>query len=1657
VADAQAVTDVSLLMGGLTPSDDQYYPTVVLTTLMNLLKDPSNLSLHQNIMDAVMNIYTTMGLQCVTFLNQVVPGFITVIQNAVSNREEGFFSQLAQLVRIVKQHIRPWLPQIIDLITTFWHRSPFAHATMLHLIENIARSLEGEFKIYLAQLLPLMLGVLDSDRSAKRSPSERVLHAFLVFGASAEEYMHLIIPVMIRMFDPQSAQPIFLRKMAMESLGKLSKQINLSEFAARIVHPLTRVMAGNDPKLRQTAVDTLCALVFQMGTEYLNFVPTVKKVMTTYRIQHANYSLIISKLQRGEALPQDLSPDAHYRDEDAEQGVAEPENKNIAVNQQHLKNAWEAGNRSTKEDWAEWMRRINTEMLKESPQPALRACYSLALANDRTARALFNSAFVSCFGQLFPHYQLELCRNIETALSSENIGPDVVQTILNLAEFMEHDDKALPIDVRALGQYAGKCHAFAKALHYKELEFDADQSPNAVEALISINNQLQQADAAFGILNRAQTYNDVDLKETWYEKLNRWEEALASYEKREKDEPYNFEVTMGKMRCLHALGNWDSLSAEAEDKWVRAATDGHQRYIAPLAAAAAWGLGQWELMDKYLGAMNRDTADKAFFGAILSIQRNQFVEANSHIAQAREGLDSELSALLKESYTRAYGVIVRVQMLAELEEIIAYKQFRRYPEKQALMRSTWDKRLKGCQQNVEVWQRMLKVRALVVSPHENEEMWIRFANLCRKSKRSGLARKALQSLVPANRELFSVPKDDDTPHAVSFAILKYMWSEPGQQGNALHILNGFSHRLSEFERLEKKATAKDLPQHKLANGTNGAPAHGISAATYINGHVKDNYVENPTETQQLLAKCYLKQGKWQQYMAPNSWRTDHAASILNSFAASTKNNPKWHKAWHAWALANFDIVTSLTAPPEIDPRASSDAGRHNKNLTRDTKELSYPEVMKYVVPAIQGFFKSIALSSTSSMQDTLRLLTLWFAHGKHVEVTREVSDGFKTVSIDTWLGVIPQLIARINQSSKQVRHAVHVLLCEVGRAHPQALVYPLTVSMKSEVHSRSEAAHGIMKNMRQHSPKLVEQAELVSTELVRIAVLWHEQWYEALEEASRLYFGDDNVDAMFATLNPLHDLLDRGPQTLREVSFIQAFGRDLHEAREWCVSYNRTFDRGDLQAAWDVYYQVFQKIKRQLQSINNVELQYVSPSLREARDLDLAVPGTYQSGKAIIRIASFEENARVINSKQRPRELRMTGSDGATYGFLLKGREDIRQDERVMQLFGLVNNLLANDPESLKRHLNIQRYSAVPLSHQCGLLGWVPHSDTLHELIRSYRESRKILINIEHRIMLQMAPDYDNLTLMQKVEVFTYAMDNTTGKDLYRVLWLKSKSSEAWLNRRTNYIRSLAVMSMVGYILGLGDRHPSNLMMDKITGNIVHIDFGDCFEVAMHREKYPERVPFRLTRMLTYAMEVSTIEGSYRTTCEHVMRVLRDNKESLMAVLEAFIHDPLLTWRLDPREDTFDPTFPDERRASIFDTSDEQVTARQAADAAQFGSLIGRPRARSSTTGPRPAVPITPANVGLNNAINGAVGNVPAGPQVKEDPEQAKEVQNERALQVLARVKEKLTGRDFGPNYEYNVKGQVDRLLAEATGLENLCQHYIGESCMHWTNLGQLC
>ncbi|KAI7521619.1 TOR1 phosphatidylinositol 3-kinase, partial [Hortaea werneckii] len=375
-AEAEAESDVTLIMKGITPSNEEYYPTVVINTLMQMLKEDTLRQYHSSAVEAVMSIYATMGMKCVPFLPTVVPGIVSVLKEAQSDdRLEGYFNQLSLLVKIVRQHIRPHLPIILHAVAEHWYTSTRLQATMLSLIESIARSLEGEFKIYLANVLPLMLGVLDTDArtDAGKAACQRVLHAFLVFGSSAEEYMHLIIPVIVRMFDIDRPRPKEVRRAAIETIGRMSRQVNISEFAAKVIHPLSRVLTASDQTLKLAAMETLCALVFQLGPDYLHFVPTIDKILAQQKINHTAYALIVNKLKRNEPLPQDLSPDERFGDEDDDQYPTEIATKKLAVNQQHLKNAWEASQKSTKDDWIEWMRRFSVELLKESPQQALRA------------------------------------------------------------------------------------------------------------------------------------------------------------------------------------------------------------------------------------------------------------------------------------------------------------------------------------------------------------------------------------------------------------------------------------------------------------------------------------------------------------------------------------------------------------------------------------------------------------------------------------------------------------------------------------------------------------------------------------------------------------------------------------------------------------------------------------------------------------------------------------------------------------------------------------------------------------------------------------------------------------------------------------------------------------------------------------------------------------------------------------------------------------------------------------------------------------------------------------------------------------------------------------------------------------------------------------
>jgi FKBP12-rapamycin complex-associated protein len=390
---------------------------------------------------------------------------------------------------------------------------------------------------------------------------------------------------------------------------------------------------------------------------------------------------------------------------------------------------------------------------------------------------------------------------------------------------------------------------------------------------------------------------------------------------------------------------------------------------------------------------------------------------------------------------------------------------------------------------------------------------------------------------------------------------------------------------------------------------------------------------------QLISKCYLRLGAWQ-YEIHSMTDETILTDIMKNYEHACTYDDSNYKAWNAYAVLNYDAVNHFkqriqdlsrsgqqsTLPPispatpsilmadpfTSPPRNQQQSGQgsipgmqqtipsvipvQTTETSNEAYRLLTQKMVHCTIPAVKGLLKSIVLSKAKHcLQNTLRLLTLWFEYGQYRDVNDVLVEGIRTVPVEVWLQVLPQLIARIDSPRTSVHQLIRHLLIDVGRQHPQALIYPLVVASKSVVREREAAANRVLNQMREHSPILVQQAVLVSEELIRISILWHEKWHEGLEEASRQYFGEKNIAGMIETLEPLHNAIERGSTTLSERTFLDSYSNDLAQAHECIRRFNRSRDAREIHQAWDLYHQVFKRIHTQLPNITSLELDHVSP------------------------------------------------------------------------------------------------------------------------------------------------------------------------------------------------------------------------------------------------------------------------------------------------------------------------------------------------------------------------------------------------------------------------------------------------------------------------------
>lgn len=265
-------------------------------------------------------------------------------------------------------------------------------------------------------------------------------------------------------------------------------------------------------------------------------------------------------------------------------------------------------------------------------------------------------------------------------------------------------------------------------------------------------------------------------------------------------------------------------------------------------------------------------------------------------------------------------------------------------------------------------------------------------------------------------------------------------------------------------------------------------------------------------------------------------------------------------------------------------------------------------------------------------------------------------------------------------------------------------------------------------------------------------------------------------------------------------------------------------------------------------------------------------------------IHSYSENVKVLHSNTKPVLIELTTMAGRKVRLICKKNDDLTKDYHFNKIVEMCNDLLMKDEQTKIQSMAATTFSVIPLAKQGGIIefieGVTPYYDTLDSVmqLKPNEWSGKLSKWKEEMSKLKSRDS--------RAEYFRDVACKQT--PIVMAKWFRLQYPEAgkWFASRKTFAKSAAVMSIIGYIFGLGDRHTKNLMVHLQTGKCIHVDFDMIFNKG-ETLGTPELVPFRLTQNMINGMGEVGLNGEFRTVCEQTLRVFRENSYEI----EKYISD----------------------------------------------------------------------------------------------------------------------------------------------------------------------
>lgn len=310
-------------------------------------------------------------------------------------------------------------------------------------------------------------------------------------------------------------------------------------------------------------------------------------------------------------------------------------------------------------------------------------------------------------------------------------------------------------------------------------------------------------------------------------------------------------------------------------------------------------------------------------------------------------------------------------------------------------------------------------------------------------------------------------------------------------------------------------------------------------------------------------------------------------------------------------------------------------------------------------------------------------------------------------------------------------------------------------------------------------------------------------------------------------------------------------------------------------------------------ALNTIVMKYPLPS--PTRQIPLSANLDYSKVPKVLKLKSEFSIASGVSA---PKIIVAIDENGEQFKQLVKGgNDDLRQDAIMEQVFDQVNELLKTNRSTEQRQLHIRTYRVLPLTNIAGIIEFVPNTIPLHDYLMPAHERFYPKDLTPSRCRNEIAAvqakgsDLRIKTFKAVIERFHPVMRYFFTENFL--------DPDEWFLKRLSYVRSTAAISILGHVLGIGDRHAHNLLLDQKSGEIVHIDLGIAFEMGRILP-IPETVPFRLTRDIVDGMGITKTEGVFRRCCEATLEALQAESSTIMSTLDVLRYDPLHSWSVSP-------------------------------------------------------------------------------------------------------------------------------------------------------------